>query len=599
MNRRYRLVYSRARNMLVAVEETATAAGKAGETRATGRAPLCSAIRVTLCRFLPAALLALAPMLTFAQIVSGGAHAPGVIQTPNGLDQVNINRPSGAGVSVNTYNRFDVQSKGAILNNSPTIVQTQQGGTINGNPNFAAGQSAKIIVNQINSASASQLNGFLETAGNRAEVIIANPSGISVSGGGFINTSRAILTTGTPNYAADGSVSGFNVTGGNITVSGAGLNASNVDQVDFLARAVQANAAIYAKNLNVVTGANSVDHNTLSATPIAGDGPVPGVSIDVSNLGGMYANRIVLVGTEAGVGVSLKGVVGANAGDLVLTTQGKLELASQASAPGQAMSGVSVSGLNGNASGAKSGAASVNGGANMVDPAIASATAQNVLQNLTVPQGGLFRPATTPGATYIVEGNPAFTNAKNFISSDYYLQQLGLNPQTTEKRLGDGMYEQQLVRNQVTALTGTYSDIQNQSHYDANSNGISAGVGFGGSTGKAVGPGSVSGTPSVSPMISQNESGDSSATTRSAVSAGTINVTNGAGQTQDIANLSRDTTNTNGTVGRFTERYFEGRSIGDGIGPDRQPCSQHCRGRRRRCSRWYGGFSDGIERPSV
>nr|WP_329606563.1 filamentous hemagglutinin N-terminal domain-containing protein [Paraburkholderia polaris] len=615
MNRRYRLVYSRARNMLVAVEETAMAAGKAGETRATGRAPLCSAIRVTLCRFLPAALLALAPMLTFAQIVSGGAHAPGVIQTPNGLDQVNINRPSGAGVSVNTYNRFDVQSKGAILNNSPTIVQTQQGGTINGNPNFAAGQSAKIIVNQINSASASQLNGFLETAGNRAEVIIANPSGISVSGGGFINTSRAILTTGTPNYAADGSVSGFNVTGGNITVSGAGLNASNVDQVDFLARAVQANAAIYAKNLDVVTGANSVDHNTLSATPIAGDGPVPGVSIDVSNLGGMYANRIVLVGTEAGVGVSLKGVVGANAGDLVLTTQGKLELASQASAsgnisasardgidnsgttyaqqnvnlnttgvltnsgmiaaqqnttvsagavnatgtfasgvngdgslaqsgdlnvnasggvaangrnvaggnapfagsnpggyqaapadirnyslpsyessfvaggtlsgsgisidntagnagipslglaPGQAVSGVSVSGLSGNASGAKSGAASVSGGAGMVNPTIASATAQNVLQNLTVPQGGLFSPATAPGSSWLVETNPAFTNQKTFISSDYYLQQLGLNPQTTEKRLGDGFYEQQLVRNQITSLTGKavlgpYTDLQ-------------------------------------------------------------------------------------------------------------------------------------------
>jgi filamentous hemagglutinin len=51
-------------------------------------------------------------------------------------------------------------------------------------------------------------------------------------------------------------------------------------------------------------------------------------------------------------------------------------------------------------------------------------------------------------------------------------------------------------------------------------------------------------------MISQNESGDSSATTRSAISAGTINVTNGAGQTQDIASLSRDATNTNGTVAK-------------------------------------------------
>ncbi|WP_433704704.1 hemagglutinin repeat-containing protein [Paraburkholderia sacchari] len=332
MNRCYRLVYSRARNMLVAVEETAMAAGKTGATRATGRAS--SPVYPSLRRLLPAVLLALVPMLTFAQIVAGGAHAPSVIQTQNRLDQVNINPPSGAGVSVNTFNRFDVPGRGAILNNASSMVQTQQAGMINGNPNFSAGQSARIIVNQVNSANPSQLNGFLETAGNRAEVIIANPSGIAVNGGGFINTSRAILTTGTPNYSADGSVSGFNVTGGNITVSGAGLNASNIDQVDLLARAVQANAAIYAKNLNVIAGANSIDHDTLNATPIAGAGPAPGVSVDVSNLGGMYANRIVLVGTEAGVGVSLKGVVAANAGDLVLQSNGQLVLAGKQNASG-------------------------------------------------------------------------------------------------------------------------------------------------------------------------------------------------------------------------------------------------------------------------
>ncbi|CAG9267570.1 hemagglutinin-like protein [Paraburkholderia unamae] len=102
-------------------------------------------------------------------------------------------------------------------------------------------------------------------------------------------------------------------------------------------------------------------------------------------------------------------------------------------------------------------------------------------------------------------------------------------------------------KNSLTTGTLTYSDIQNQSHYDANSNGISAGVGVG-NTGKATGPGSVSGQPGVSPMISQNENGDSSATTRSAISAGTINVTDGAHQTQDVASLSRDTTGTNGTV---------------------------------------------------
>ncbi|RQM50359.1 hypothetical protein EHZ19_03995 [Paraburkholderia bannensis] len=102
-------------------------------------------------------------------------------------------------------------------------------------------------------------------------------------------------------------------------------------------------------------------------------------------------------------------------------------------------------------------------------------------------------------------------------------------------------------QNSLTTGTLTYADIQNQSHYSASSNGISAGVGVG-STGKAVGPGSVSGTGGVSPMISQDENGDSSATTRSAISAGAINITNQAAQTQDVAGLSRDTTNTNGTV---------------------------------------------------
>jgi filamentous hemagglutinin len=336
MNRKtYRLVYSRLRGMLVAVEETATATGKqAGETTARGRKSQDVIFSLRQIAFAALALLGALPSLSDAQIVPGGAHAPSVVQTQNGLPQVNINRPSGAGVSMNTYGQFDVQQRGAILNNSPTIVQTQQAGMINGNPNFGPGQSARVIVNQVNSSAASQINGHLEVAGQRAEVVIANGSGISVNGGGFINTSRAILTTGTPNFASDGSLSGFNVTGGNISIQGAGLNAGDTDQVDLLSRAVQANAAIYAKNLNVVTGANSISHDTLNATPIAGDGPAPGVSIDVSQLGGMYANRIVLVGTENGVGVSNKGVLAAQAGDLVLSSSGLLTLAGQTNASG-------------------------------------------------------------------------------------------------------------------------------------------------------------------------------------------------------------------------------------------------------------------------
>lgn len=123
--------------MLVAVGEAATASGKqAGETTVSSRKSQGVIFSLRQTAFSAFALLGALPLWSGAQIVPGGAHAPSVIQTQDGLDQVDVNRPSGAGVSMNTYGRFDVPSKGAILNNSPTIVQTQQAGMINGNPNF-------------------------------------------------------------------------------------------------------------------------------------------------------------------------------------------------------------------------------------------------------------------------------------------------------------------------------------------------------------------------------------------------------------------------------------------------------------------------------
>jgi filamentous hemagglutinin len=160
--------------MLVAAEKTATVTGKeAGQTTVRSGKSQGVIFSLRQIAFAALTLLGALPSLSGAQIVPGGAHAPSVIQTQNRLDQVNVNRPSGAGVSMNTYGRFDVPSKGAILNNSPTIVQTQQAGMINGNPNFGPGQSARVIVNQVNSSAASQINGHLEVAGQRAEVVIA------------------------------------------------------------------------------------------------------------------------------------------------------------------------------------------------------------------------------------------------------------------------------------------------------------------------------------------------------------------------------------------------------------------------------------------
>ncbi|MGV4659390.1 tRNA nuclease effector CdiA-2 [Burkholderia pseudomallei] len=335
---RYRVVFNRARGALMVVQENGRASHGSGSRDASaGVVPAWLSLSPFALRHVALAVLVAAgvvPIWVNAQVVAGGAHAPSVIQTQNGLQQVNINRPGASGVSMNTYNQFDVPKPGIILNNSPINVQTQLGGIIGGNPNFQAGDAARLIVNQVNSNNPSFIRGKVEIGGAAAQLVIANQAGLVVDGGGFLNTSRATLTTGNPNFGPDGSLTGFNVNQGLISVVGAGLDTANVDQVDLLARAVQINAKAYAKTLNVVAGSNQVDYNTLNATPIAANGPAPTIAIDVSQLGGMYANRVFLVSSENGVGVANAGDIAAQAGDLTLQANGRLVLSGHTNAAG-------------------------------------------------------------------------------------------------------------------------------------------------------------------------------------------------------------------------------------------------------------------------
>ena len=55
---------------------------------------------------------------------------------------------------------------------------------------------------------------------------------------------------------------------------------------------------------------------------------------------------------------------------------------------------------------------------------------------------------------YLIETNPALTDLKQFMSSDYLLSNLGYDPDTSAKRLGDGFYEQRMIQQAVTARTG-------------------------------------------------------------------------------------------------------------------------------------------------
>ncbi|BBB90465.1 two-partner secretion domain-containing protein [Methylomusa anaerophila] len=260
-----------------------------------------------------------------------GSNRPYVEFTANGLPVVQITTPSAAGVSRNIFQQFDVFSQGLILNNSRDIVGTQLAGYIAGNPFLLKG-SARIILSEVSGPQASHLNGYTEIAGQKAEFILANPNGIFVDGAGFINTSHATLTTGAPVFGGDGSLSAFRVSGGQISIDGAGLNGGDTDRVDLISRAVTANAGIWTNELNVVTGTNEVQYDTLYTDKISAASNKPAVAIDVGALGGMYANKIYLVGTEQGVGVNSQGIISAITGDLTVTGEGKVTLAGNTTA---------------------------------------------------------------------------------------------------------------------------------------------------------------------------------------------------------------------------------------------------------------------------
>ena len=250
-------------------------------------------------------------------------HHPQIEETANGIPLVNITAPSSGGVSRNEYETFNVPDKGAILNNSYTLSKTELAGYVQGNNNMAE-RPAKIIVNEVTGAGPTSMDGFLEVAGNRADVVIANPNGITVNGGGFINTGKAFLTTGKPVYDGEDHLQRFDITGGDILIEGKGLGGKETGSLAILSRAVKINAGIWAKDLHITTGANTVDAKTLEASAIEGKGERPAFALDTAAIGGMYAGRITLVGTEKGLGVNNSGTWSAE-DNLILDWNGDLK----------------------------------------------------------------------------------------------------------------------------------------------------------------------------------------------------------------------------------------------------------------------------------
>ena len=349
MNKRhYKVIFSRVLNQLVVVSELAKSQGKAQSENVSPEQEKTGLFSSTLSLnpihfslMLALGFVFLSPsvyaedMAIRADKSAPGNQQPTVLQTANGLPQVNIQTPSAGGVSRNQYSQFDVAEKGAVLNNARKAAQTQMAGWVQGNPNLARGE-AKVILNEVNSANPSRLKGYVEVAGKKADVVIANPSGIQCDGCGVINAGRTTLTTGKAEVE-NGELKGYRVKGGKVTVGQKGMDNSQSDYTDIIAEKAELKGGVWSKKgIKVTTGKNNVDRTNDSVVYV-GDkntdktdrtsdtqGENQSYSVDVSQLGGMYAEKIHLVDNGQGLGVRNAGHIGASAGSVKINSQGKI-----------------------------------------------------------------------------------------------------------------------------------------------------------------------------------------------------------------------------------------------------------------------------------
>jgi len=254
-------------------------------------------------------------------ITTDGSTNTQVTQTASGIDQINISTPNSSELSHNKFTDYNVNYAGQIINNfssssNNALTSTQIGGLVTANPNLVNSGSAKIILNEVTSSNVSQLLGYTEIAGTKADLILANPNGIACSGCGFINTARLLMVAGNSNFDANGNL-GFNLkeqVDPNlyvplITVDGFGLDVSRTSSTDIIASSVKLLSSIYGSDNTALTIQSGRGRYDFADKEITGDNSQNNTqavfAIDASALAKIQSGQIYLIATKKGVGVNM------------------------------------------------------------------------------------------------------------------------------------------------------------------------------------------------------------------------------------------------------------------------------------------------------
>jgi filamentous hemagglutinin family protein len=280
--------------------------------------------RLLLCLLAGGAPLAVAA----AGIVPDGATPTRVSIGAGGREIVDL-APAVGGVSHNSYTAFNVSAAGAALNN--------------------VGINARTIVNQVTGTGRSLIEGNIEVLGSmRANLVLANPNGITVNGGSFTNTGHVVLSTGQVSFKDVGLAPGvirrdieIDTASGTIVVGPNGLSSAMIS-LDLIAKNLRLEGPvenIFTSNsggLRLIAGRSKVYLNTgvsptdngnewLSREATGSIETAQRVAIDITAAGSLTSGRVQLIVTDRGPGVRSAGPLNATLGDFTLASNGSVE----------------------------------------------------------------------------------------------------------------------------------------------------------------------------------------------------------------------------------------------------------------------------------
>lgn len=227
----------------------------------------------------------------------------------NGAVIADITAPDREGISSNQFDSFQVGKPGFIFNNSLTGVRTETAGDIKGNRNLTD-STATLIIGEVTGMDRSLIRGNLEIAGDRANLLIANPNGLTFDGGKIINADKVSFLAGTANFT--GNAGKLNIGRQDISVLGGGLAGGGTGQLNLLGNTAEVDGTVSAENLNILLGEGMADYGNWTLTSKTGSRTEPEIFMEISSRGKLSAGSIFVASETKRIGLKQNGEIDAS-----------------------------------------------------------------------------------------------------------------------------------------------------------------------------------------------------------------------------------------------------------------------------------------------